>query len=45
MVQKKIDIKNIVDEKKLKFFFDRLFKIPRSITGKGFLKVLRSLAK
>lgn len=45
MVQKKIDIKNIVDEKKLKFFFDRLFKIPRSITGKGFLKSIKILGE
>ncbi len=41
----KIDIKNIVNEKKLKYFFNKLYKIPRSITGKGFLKSIQILGE
>ena len=39
----KINISKFVNEKKLKFFFNKLYPICRSITGKGFVKSLQIL--
>ncbi len=44
-MSKEIKINHLVNEKKLKYFFNRLFKIPRSITGKGFLNSLKILGE
>lgn len=38
-----LNISKFVDEKKLKFFFNKLYPICRSITGKGFVKSLKIL--
>lgn len=40
-----INIENFVTEKELEITFDRLFPIPRSITGEGFKKSLKIIIK
>ena len=42
-MKNKIELNNFVSTKELRFYFNRLFKIPRSITGKGFVKSLKIL--
>ena len=41
----KINLKNFVTQKQLKKIFQKLFKIPRSITGRGFEKSLKILGE
>ncbi len=44
-MKKNIDIKKFVKERDLEKIFDKLFPIPRSITGKGYRKSLEIIGK